>query len=277
MKLHDLQKTFAEALVIPTSIAEDARFRGRESAFTGNDRVSPIGQLDIYREQFWIRHVNCLREDFPLLLALVGDETFESIVADYLAAHPPKKFQLRHLGEDLANFLSTRASESARTAFGGCDDALLADLARLEWAFIDAFDAPDAPPLDPSSIASIPEDAWPNARLVLHPSLQRMRLEFPTHAMRDAWWADKDRRPIERLARAPSCVVVYRHAFLLYTEVMDPLAYDMLDRIARGEALGPAGDALAQSTGRGPEIEEKIGEWFTRWSALGWISEVSAG
>ncbi len=263
MKLHDLQRTFAEALVIPSSIAEDVRWRGRgESAFTGNERVSPIGQLDIYREQFWIRHVNCLREDFPVLLALVGDAKFEAIVADYLAAHPPKKFQLRHLGEDLAGFLATR------------DDALLADLARLEWAFIDAFDAADAPPLDPSAIASIPEDAWPNARLVLHPSLQRMRLEFPTHQMRDAWWADKERRPIERVTRAPSCVVVYRHKFLLYTEVMDPLAFDMLDRIAHGEALGPAGDALAESTGRGPEIEEKIGEWFTRWSALGWISSV---
>jgi hypothetical protein len=266
VKLHDLQKTFAEALVVPSSIADEAKWRARgETAFTGNDRVSPIGQLDIYREQFWIRHVNCLREDFPVLLALVGDEKFEAIVRDYLAAHPPKKFQLRHLGEDLADFLATR------------DDELLADLARLEWAFIDAFDAPDAPPLDPAVVAAIPEDAWPSARLALHPSLQRMRLAFPTQKMRDAWWADKDRRPIERLPRAPSSVAVYRHAFLLYSEEMDPLAYDMLDRLARGESLGAAGDALAEATGRGEEIESKIGEWFTRWAALGWISEVSAG
>ena len=264
MKLHDLQKTFAEALVLPKSIAEDAKWRSRgETAFTGNDRVTPIGQLDIYREQFWIRHVNCLREDFPVLLALAGDEKFEAIVRDYLEAFPPKKFQLRHLGENLADFLATR------------DDALLADLARVEWAFIDAFDAPDAPPLDPTTIAAIAEDDWPNARLVLHPSLQLLRLAYPTNQMRDAWWADKDKRPIERVERAEANVVVYRHkTMLLYTEVVEALPFEMLSLLAAGKSLGAAGDELAASTGRGPEIEATIGEWFTRWSALGWISRV---
>jgi hypothetical protein len=264
MKLHDLQKTFAEALVLPKSIAEDVRWRSRgETAFTGNDRVTPIGQLDIYREQFWIRHVNCLREDFPVLLALVGDEKFEAIVADYLDAFPPRKFQLRHLGENLADFLATR------------DDALLADLARVEWAFIDAFDAPDAPPLDPATISAIAEDDWPNARLVLHPSLQLLGLSHPANRMRDAWWADKEKRPIERVERAPANVVVYRHkSLLLYTEVMDALPFEMLSLLARGKSLGAAGDELAASTNRAEEIESSIGAWFTRWSGLGWISRV---
>ena len=102
-----------------------------------------------------------------------------------------------------------------------------------------------------------------------------MRLAYPTHKMRDAWWSDQDHRPIERAPRAPCCVVVYRHELLLYSEEMDPLAFDMLDRLARGEPLGAAGDALAESTGRGEEIESNIGEWFTRWAALGWISSVT--
>jgi len=264
MKLHDLQKTFAEALVLPKSFAEDAKWRARgETAFTGNDRVTPIGQLDIYREQFWIRHVNCLREDFPVLVALVGEEKFEAIVRDYLEVFPPKKFQLRHLGENLADFLATR------------DDQLLADLARVEWAFIDAFDAPDAPPLDPSSISAISEDDWPNARLVLHPSLQLLRLAHPANEMRDAWWSDKDKRPIERAERKPTHVVVFRHKdLLLYTEVMDTLPFEMLSLLASGKSLGAAGDDLAASSGRGEEIESSIGSWFTRWSGLGWISRV---
>jgi len=263
MKLHDLQKTFAEALVLPNSFADDAKWRARgETAFTGNARVTPIGQLDIYREQFWIRHVNCLREDFPVLLALVGDEEFEAIARDYLAAYPPKKFQLRHLGEDLAEFLGTR------------DDALLADLAAVEWAFIDAFDAADAPPLDPATISAIAEDDWPNARLVLHPSLQLLRLAYPANRMRDAWWADKEKRPIERVEREPTNVVVYRHKMLLYTEVMDALPFEMLSLLASGKSLGAAGDELAASSGRSEEIESAIGAWFTRWSGLGWISRV---
>src|SRR5205807_1622921 len=123
-------------------------------------------------------------------------------------------------------------------------DHLLADLARVEWAFIDAFDAPDAPPLDPKTIAAIPEDAWPNARLTLHPSLQLLRLVYPAHKMRDAWWRDKEKRPIERVAREPSTVVVYRHKLLLYTEVTDALPFEMLTLLANGETLGAAGDTL---------------------------------
>ena len=43
------------------------------------------------------------------------------------------------------------------------EDALLADCANVEWAFIEAFDAADAPPLDVSVLASIDEDAWDRA------------------------------------------------------------------------------------------------------------------
>jgi len=257
VKLRDLQKTFADALVLRESIAADATWSALgETEFTGSERLSPIEQLDVYREQFWLRHVKCLEEDFPVIAALLGAEAFEKLVADYLVAHPPKHFQLRHLGASLADFLARG------------DDPLLADLARVEWAYVDAFDAADAPPLDANAVAAIPEDAWPGARLVLHPSLQRLRLAHPAHEMRAAWWADKERRPIERALPAEACVVVYRLKFLLYAESMEPLAFDMLDRLARGETLGAAAEAL------GGDVEEKIGAWFTRWSALGWISEV---
>lgn len=265
MKLIELQTMFADALVHPASIAKHPSWSQRGDAeLTGSARLSPIEQLDVYREQFWIRHVNCLAEDFPVLRALVGEERFEAIVADYLKAFPPTKFRLRDLGMHLAELLATK------------DDALVAELARLEWAFIDAFDAPDAPPLDPNVIASIAEDQWPLARLRLHPSLQRMRLVYSAHKMRELYRENEALRPIARPAPtpAPSSVVVYRHKFLLYTEEMDALAYDMLELLARGEPLGAAGDALAQSTNRGPEIETRIGEWFTRWSALGWLASI---
>lgn len=249
MKLHDFQSAFAETLVLPEPIA-------REPSWVGG------GRLDIYREQFWLRHIACLVEDFPLLAALLGQEKFDAMVAEYVAAHPPTEFQMRVFGAKLADFLETTP------------DRLLADVARLEWAFIDAFDAADAPPLDPNVVAQIPEDAWPSARLVLHPSVQRMKLLYPAHKMREKWRENEDARPIARPERAPSNVVVYRQKFLMYVEEMDDLAFAMLDRIARGEALGAAGDALATETGRGEEIESRIGEWFTRWSGLGWISRV---
>jgi hypothetical protein len=265
MKLDEIQATFAEALVVPESITRTPAWSARGARdFTGSARLTPVEQLDVYREQFWLRHVACLAEDFPVLAALVGEEKFGALVQAYVAAHPPTEFQMRVFGSKLADFLETHEK----------DDRLLADLARVEWAFIDAFDAADAPPLDPNSIATISEDAWPSARLALHPSLQRMRLLHSAHKMREKWRENEELRPIARAPREPAYVVVYRQKFLMYVEEMDALAFAMLERIARGEALGAAGDALASETGRGEEIEARIGEWFTRWSGLGWISRV---
>ncbi len=261
MRLGDLQAMFAEALVRPRSIAREGEWPARgEGAFTGSARLSPIEQLDVYREQFWLRHVACLAEDFPALQAFVGDERFASIVAEYLEAHPPVHFMLRHLGDHLADFLGQKP-----------DGALLSDLARVEWAFIDAFDAPDVPPLDAAAVAAIPEEAWASARIVLHPSLQRLSLAYPTHRMREE---QRQQKPMTTPEPAGTWLVVYRRELLLYTEEMDALAFGMLGRLAAGEALGAAGDALADESGKRPEVESHIGEWFTRWSALGWIARV---
>ena len=90
MKLAELQTIFADALVHPQSIATNEAWVARgEEHFTGNERLAPIEQLDIYREQFWLRHIGCLAEDFPTLVAFIGQAKFDDIVADYLATHPP--------------------------------------------------------------------------------------------------------------------------------------------------------------------------------------------
>jgi hypothetical protein len=259
MKLGELQAIFAEALVIPRPIAREGEWPERgDAAFTGSARLSPIEQLDVYREQFWLRHVDCLAEDFPTLRAHVGDARFEAIVAAYLAAHPPVHFQLRHLGDDLADFLNK-------------EDALLSDIARVEWAYIDAFDAEDAPPLDPATVQAIAPSAWTDVRIVFHPALQRLRLAHATHKMRERFREDKT---VEVPAAVPTHLGIYRRGILLYTEEMDPLSYDLALRLARGEPLGPAGDAVAASAQNPGEVEANIGTWFTRWSALGWITRV---
>ncbi len=270
MSLAELQRMLADALVRHESIARDPawveraeRAIGGSRAPAGGWRMKPVEQLDVYREQFWWRHVACLAEDFPALVALMGEESFERAAAAYLDAQPPKDFLLRNLGAGLAEFLAR--------AKGWADDPLLADLARVEWAFIDAFDAPDAPPLDPAAVAAIPQDAWPAARVELHPSLQRLRLSHPAHEMRGAFHRGEK---LERVAPAPTFLVVYRRELRHYQETLDELAFTMLDRLASNVALGEAAEAVANETGRGEEVQARIGEWFTRWASLGWISRV---
>lgn len=263
-RLDELQRLFGESIVREGPLEESDEARAAaESLAAGSTGMSPLAQLSVYREQFWIRHVSCLVEDYPTLHALLGEAGFESLVAAYLRAHPPSKFKLRDLGDELPGFV-------ARTE-PWASDGLLPDVALVEWAFVDAFDAADAPPLDPTSLAGVAEDAWPSARLTFHPSLQLLALRHPSHELR---MAQRTGRALERPAAADTFLVVYRRDLRLYSEALDGLGFALLTRLHNGETLGEASSGVAASSGRGGEVEAKIGGWFARWASLGWVARV---
>jgi hypothetical protein len=237
----------------------------------GNDRLSPVEQLDIYREQFWLRHRDVMYEDFASLAVLMGDEPFEAMVADYLEAYPPDSFTLRDLGARLGEMLASDPKFAA--------DPLLAELARLEWAFVDAFDAKDAPPLDPSSLAAAGEDDWPRARVELHPSVQRVPLRFASHEYRATSRrfrsGEADVKP-ERPEAREVPLVVYRGPEKLHYIDLEPAAFALLDALAQGTPLEAACEAAALAAGidDATALEPHVGGWFQHWTSLGWISAV---
>jgi hypothetical protein len=182
--------------------------------------------LTRYREQFFLRHIGVLEEDFPSVVTAIGHDAFHDLARRYLAAHPPTSFTLRDLGHAFAAFL---------------EDPILRDVARLEWARVEAFDGPDAPPLDPSSLAQVGEEAWPNARIVLQPSLQRLVVDHPT------------RRHL----------VVFRAT----TTELHEKAYALLDAIANGATLEEACERVKPP-------REEIAGWFRSWTEAGWLSAI---
>lgn len=259
------QATLADALRRATSLTkEPAAIADAERIASGNDRLSPVEQVDIYREQFWLRHVDVLRDDFASIEHAVGEDAFERLAQAYLTECPSASFTLRDLGEHMTRFLASRSPWS--------EDPFLADLARVEWAFVDAFDGPDAPPFVPASIAGVAEEAWPTARIVLHPSLQRLALAYPAHDYRIA--ARKDESPVRPDPRACT-VVVYRGPELLHCLAIDADASAMLDELAKGTPLGEACERAASTSGIDlPAFEGKLAGWFSEWTSLGWIRAV---
>jgi hypothetical protein len=141
---------------------------------------------------------------------------------------------------------------------------------------MEAFDAPDAPPLDLAVLVSTPEDAWPQARLVFHPSLRVLALEHAVHELRTAVQLGEG---VQRPAASAANVVVYRDArCFLHAVAIEPLAFQLLDALRAGSPLGEACEAVARATGRDPlEVAGPLGGWFQQWTASGWISEARFG
>jgi Putative DNA-binding domain len=248
-------------------IEEDADATRLARVFvTGNDRLLPEEQVDIYRRQYWLRHVDSLLEDYPGLAHLLGEDGFEAFAKAYLAAHPPEHPSLRDLGHAIVPF-------SRGSAFPEALREVCLDMLRYEHAFIDLFDGPEPPALTQEKLASIPEGAWDTARIVLHPLLARLAVAYPVHDIRRAAKAGEADVAVE----AKACrLVLYRREGLVHCDELDPTPFELLDRLARGESLVVACGALAErldAEGQA-KLEADVGRWFPAWTASKWIVDV---
>jgi len=178
MTLLELQRRMAEDVRRPLT----ADFQMRDTADDGgsvgtiaasyirpNDRLSSFERLEIYNRQYWFRLISAVSEDFPTLNALLGAKRFDVLILAYLNEHPSTSWTLRDLGAKLPQFLE------AHPEFTGRRHRLAVDVARLEWAYVDAFDRKHRTPLAREEAQAIGAES----KLSLQPHLQLLELNYP--------------------------------------------------------------------------------------------------
>src|SRR4051812_23865491 len=116
----------------------------------------------VYRHAYGARLVEALRHDHGLLQLYLGDETFDAMGHAYLAANPSHHPNLRWFSKARREFL--KPPEPYRP------HPVLADLAALEKALNDAFDAAEAPVLTVADIAGFAPDTWSTLKFTPHPA-----------------------------------------------------------------------------------------------------------
>jgi hypothetical protein len=232
--------------------------------FLASSRQSALERIDIYREQFWLRHSESLSEDFPGTRALLGPD-WSALARGYLAAHPPSTPSLRELGFRLPEYLASCPQRSV--------PRVAVDMAELERAYLQVFDTPDEPPLDPAEVAALAPEKWPGARLRLSGALRLLELGSRVADLRRALRA----RTTADLALEEQAIqlVVYRRDLGLWDKEVPRVAFDLLQSLLSGFSLGAACEEVA---GRVPDageaLDAHLGEWFADWTRLGWIRGV---
>jgi hypothetical protein len=140
----------------------------RDSAIV--DHIASTGELSnemrlaIYGNAYYARLIEALEQDYEALHTLLGDEEFARLCRQYIDAHPSIFPSLRWFGQYMSRFLATHQPYAARP--------YLSELAVFEWAFIEAFDAQDAPVATEADAARVPAENWPVLRIRLHPSVR---------------------------------------------------------------------------------------------------------
>jgi hypothetical protein len=208
----------------------------------GGGGLAGTRRLEVYATAYFERILGVLAECFPALRAGLGEELFHDLVTSYLLAHPPFAPSIRRAGEALPEFLAHEpggAPFRRRAAFA-------ADLALLERALLDAFDAAGAEPLAREALAELPPERWAWLRLRFAPSAQLLRLAWPVERLRAAQERGEAPPP---LAPQESVLLVWRRGERALRRALDPLEAGALEAARAGEPFAALCERIAAARG----------------------------
>lgn len=221
----------------------------------------------VYRYAYGSRLVEALRNDHELLHRYLGDETFDEMGHAYVKARPSGNPNLRWFSQGLPEFLQSTAPYSGHPE--------LFELAALERALNDAFDAAEGEVVELADMAGFAPEAWSDLRFVPHPSAARLELATNAAAI---WLALKnDETPPEAAALAePTHLLIWRQDVTpMFREIPAEEAM-MWDEAARGIPFGVLCEMIA--TYDDPDGAAARGAGYLHgWITAGLLTDVSVG
>ncbi|MGD1106238.1 MAG: DNA-binding domain-containing protein [Terracidiphilus sp.] len=289
MDLAALQRELAAAVMQPLtqdenmrSTAPDGRSMAEVAAsfIAPNSRLTAFERLEIYNRQYWYRVLGALAEDFPALRAVIGSRRFEALSIAYITEHPSRSFTLRNLGSKLPAWLAAHPEHTGRR------HRLALDMAKMEWAFVEAFDAAELAPLTQRQIAALQGES----KLALQPYLQLIALHYPADDLVIELHRREKRQTSEagvaheddsgapagvlKLRPRPIWLAVHRVDLSVYYRRIGREEFQTLVALRSGSAFGEALETGFVGS-RIPERRraERVQEWFSNWAELGWICQ----
>ncbi len=216
----------------------------------------------VYRHAYVARLAEILGEDYAQLHAYLGDARFAKLAKDYIAAHPSDRRSVRDFGRHLPGFLRGRADFAPHPE--------LAEIAELEKALIDAFDGPDAKPLDLAALGGVAPERWP--RLVFEPHPTWRRLDFVTNAA-EIWSALHDETAPPKTEHLPQtqAILVWRDDMTSRFRPLPPEEAMMWDEAAQGTRFGILCEMVA-TFGGVEDAEIRAATYLRNWVGTGMLA-----
>ncbi|MGX5803591.1 HvfC/BufC N-terminal domain-containing protein [Bradyrhizobium sp. Arg314] len=162
-RLAERQQDFALALLDAT--------RAMPRGLLGPDGLPSPRRFAVYRNNVVAGLIETLKENYPAVHRIVGEEFFRAMARHFVIAHPPHSPIMASYGEGFPEFIDGFEPATALP--------YLADVAGIERAWNEAYHAADAEPLTANNLLAIDQDDLALVRLALHPSLRVTQSRFP--------------------------------------------------------------------------------------------------
>jgi hypothetical protein len=207
-RLHEAQSSFVEALLDPERpVPPGLRVLGEPA---GADRFA------VYRNNVMVGLIEGLRDAYPIVCRLVGDEFFCAMAAIFARAYSPRSPVMLEYGEGFAEFIA-RFPPAAGLPY-------LADIARLERAWVEAYHAAEAEPGE--------------APMRLHPATRLVRSRYPILTIWQANQTNGEPGPLE-LTDEGDNVLVRRPGAEVQACCIPDDAAELLEALASDDSIEP--------------------------------------
>jgi hypothetical protein len=224
--------------------------------------LTAVERVGVYQGMYLLRMVEALEGDYPAVAHFLGDEEFADLVTRYVAAHPSTSYTFNRLGKRFPDFI--RQSRGVRRK------AFVADLARLELAVTEVFDAPESSAWPAAAIAKIPQEAWEGAVLKPIAAFRLGAFAYPVNAyLQSVKQEDHDHPDVGRKA---TCVAVWRKRYEVWRLDLSKPAHDFLLALVKGRPFGKAVASAAKGLQGG--AGEQLFRWLRDWVAEGMFEGV---
>ena len=158
---------FAHGLTDPT--------RATPADVVGPRGKGAIKRYNVYRNNVTVSLIDALAATYPAVQRITGIEFFRAMARFHVRATPPTSPLLFEYGREFPAFIERY--EHAR------DMPWLADTARIERAWLDAYHAADARPLFADALATVPSDRLGELVFTTHPAARIVRSAYPAVAI----------------------------------------------------------------------------------------------
>lgn len=216
--------------------------RATPAQIAGPNSKAADKRYNVYRNNVTVSLIEALAATFPATQRITGEDFFRALARAHIRASPPTSPLLFEYGRDFPGFIERY--EYARPM------PWLADIARIERAWLDAYHAAEVEPLSPQNLALVPPEQLGEIVLVPHPAT---RIVFSPYPAVSIFAANRSSGPVGPIkATGPEAALVTRPALEVTVRSLPPGGFAFLDHLIKGETFG---EAVAAATVASPEFD----------------------
>jgi hypothetical protein len=224
-------RAFAQALDDPARPAP-LQTQGREGR-------PDIRRFAVYRNNVAVGLIAALAARYPVVARLVGEDFFRAAARAFIRDHKPRTAVILHYGDEFPGFLEDFAPVR--------DLPYLADVARLENAWVESYHAAEAAPIGLEALGAIDPERIGETAFRFHPSARLLKFAHPAASI----WAGHQGPGEPRAPEVwgPESALIVRPDADVVVRALPSGGYEFAAALLSGATLAEAAEAVAEDPG----------------------------